>query len=167
GTPGAVWGSYEWSSYVPTYGCGEFMGKTGTLTASVGGIAVSTDTSNIEINVSYPGQTGFCGGYWSPLMVFFDDQRPNFDNSSKFPLNPGGETMWPKADHPGWFVSLDRDGNGLIDKKNELFGENEAEATANGFDALKKLDSNKDGVIDAKDKEFKNLVLWKDKNGDG
>ncbi|MGZ3747003.1 MAG: hypothetical protein ACXWRE_06540 [Pseudobdellovibrionaceae bacterium] len=29
------------------------------------------------------------------------------------------------------------------------------------------MDSNNDGVIDAKDKEFKNLVLWKDKNGDG
>lgn len=165
-TTGPVWGSYGYSSYIPTYGCGEYMGKSGKLTASVGGISVSTDTSNIEINVSYPGQTGFCGGFWSPLMVFEDDQRPNFDNSSKFPLNPGGETMWPKADHPGWFVAYDRDGNGLIDQKNELFGE-EGEKIPNGFEALKALDSNKDGMIDSRDKEFKKLVLWQDKNGDG
>lgn len=163
---GPVWGTYGYSSFIPTYGCGEYMGKSGKLTASVGGISVSTDTSNIEINVSYPGQTGFCGGFWSPLMVFEDDQRPNFDNSSKFPLNPGGETMWPQANHPGWFVAYDRDGNGLIDQKNELFGE-EGEKIANGFEALKALDSNKDGVIDSRDKEFKKLVLWQDKNGDG
>lgn len=164
---GPVWGMYGWSSFTPTYGCGEFMGKTGALTASIGGIAVSTDTSNIEINVSYPGQTGFCGGYWSPLMLFVDDQRPNFDNSSKFPLNPGGETMWPKADHPGWFLALDRDGSGKIDQKNELFGEDTATGVKNGFEALKALDSNHDGVIDARDKDFKKLVLWQDRNGDG
>lgn len=165
-TTGPVWGSYGWSSYMPTYGCGEYMGKTGKLTASVGGISVSADTSNIDINVAFPGQTGFCGGYWSPLMVFEDEKRPSFENSSKFPLNPGGETMWPKADHPGWFVALDRDGNGRIDQKNELFGE-EGEKFANGFETLKVLDSNKDGVIDSKDKDFKKLILWQDKNGDG
>lgn len=165
-TTGPVYGTYGYSSYIPTYGCGEYMGKTGKLTASVGGISVSTDTSNIEINVSYPGQTGFCGGFWSPLMVFEDAQRPNFDNSSKFPLNPGGETMWPQANHAGWFVAYDRDGNGLIDQKNELFGE-QGEKIANGFEALKELDSNKDGMIDSRDKEFKKLVLWQDKNGDG
>ncbi|MGZ3805279.1 MAG: EF-hand domain-containing protein [Pseudobdellovibrionaceae bacterium] len=162
---GPVYGAYGYSSFIPTYNCGNFMGKTGTLSASIGGIAISSDATNIEINVSFPGQTGFCGGFWSPLMVFFDEQRPTFDNSSKFPLNPGGETMWPRADHAGWFLALDRDGNGLIDKKNELFGADDG--VANGFEALKKLDSNNDGVIDAKDKEFKNLVLWKDKNGDG
>jgi hypothetical protein len=166
-TTGPVYGSYGWSSYIPTYGCGDYMGKSGKLTATVGGISVSTDTSSIDINVSYPGQTGFCGGYWSPLMVFLDEQRPVFDNSSDFPLNPGGQTMWPRADHPGWFVALDKDGSGLIDKKNELFGEDEKEAMSNGFEALKKLDSDRNGMIDSRDQEYKNLVLWKDKNGDG
>lgn len=165
-TTGPVYGTYGYSSYTPSYGCGEYMGKTGALTASVGGISVSTDMSNVEINVAFPGQTGFCGGYWSPLMVFEDDQRPKFDNSSKFPLNPGGETMWPNADHPGWFVAYDRDGSGLIDQKNELFGE-AGEKIANGFEALKAFDSNKDGMVDSRDKEFKKLVLWQDKNGDG
>lgn len=162
---GPVWGQYGWSSYVPTYGCGDFMGKNGTVTASVGGIAVSADNSTIEFNVAYPGQTGFCGGYWSPLMVFIDERRPSFENSSKFPLNPGGETMWPQADHAGWFVALDRDGSGTIEHKDELFGE--SKGFANGFEVLKLLDSNNDHAIDGRDKAFKQLLLWKDANGDG
>ena len=35
----------------------------------------------------------------------------------------------------------------------------------NGFENLKELDSNNDDIIDEKDKEFTNLLLWQDKNG--
>lgn len=165
-TPGkAIYGSYGYSSYTPTYACGDYMGKPGVVSASFGGISVSSDKSNIEVNVSFPGETSFCGSYWSPLMVFFNDERPKFNGRSDFPLNPMGQTMWPEAGAPGWFLALDRDGSGKIDQKIELFGD--LEKNSNGFEVLKKLDSNKDGVIDRKDKEFKNLVLWNDKNGDG
>ncbi|MBO9667799.1 MAG: EF-hand domain-containing protein [Bdellovibrio sp.] len=162
---GPVYGQYGWSSQIPTYKCGEFMGKTGDVTASIGGFNVSSDRSIVEIFVSFPGETGFCGGFWSPLMVFFDEQRPRFDNISEFPLNPGGKVAWPEANSPGWFLALDRDDSGKIEKKNELFGD--GAKTRNGFEALKELDSNHDGVIDRKDKQFKKLVLWNDKNGDG
>lgn len=162
---GAVFGEYGYSSYTPTYNCGDYMGKDGVLTASYGGISASADNSNVEIYVSFPGQTGFCGGYWSPLMVFFDEARPRFDNRSDFPLNPGGKTMWPEAGAPGWFVATDRDQSGKIDHKDELFGDNGS--VQNGFEALKKLDSNKDGFISKKDRSYKKLVLWQDKNGDG
>ena len=37
----------------------------------------------------------------------------------------------------------------------------------NGFESLKEFDSNNDGIIDEKDKEFTNLLLWQDKNGNG
>ncbi len=162
---GAVYGSYGYSASQPTYACGSYMGKNGILSASFGGISVSSDNSNVEINVAFPGQTGFCGGYWSPLMVFFDEARPRFDNSSEFPLNPTGKTMWPEANAPGWFVALDRDKSGKIDTKEELFGDNAS--MENGFEVLKKFDSNKDGMIDKRDKDFRKLVLWNDKNGDG
>jgi hypothetical protein len=164
-TGGAVYGAYGHSAHTPTYPCGQYMGKSGIVAASLGGLNVSSDKTAIDVYVSFPGQTGFCGGYWSPLMVFFDEARPKFDNVSNFPLNPMGKTSWPEADHTGYFVALDRDASGAIDKKEELFGDGVVEK--NGFDVLKKLDSNKDGVIDKKDKEFKNLVLWNDKNGDG
>jgi hypothetical protein len=161
----AVYGAYGHSKNTPTYACGQFMGKTGVLSASLGAVSISSDRTNMEINVSFPGQTGFCGGYWSPLMVFFDKQRPDFKNTTTFPLNPTGSTHWPNADHPGWFVGIDREHKGKIEKKDQLFGADEKHS--NGFEVLKKLDSHPDGVIDAKDKDFKNLVLWKDKNGDG
>lgn len=161
----AVYGQYGYSSYTPTRKCGDYMGKDGAITASFGGISVSADKSVVDINVSFPGETGFCGGYWSPLMVFFDDQRPTFNNMSDFPLNPVGKTHWPEANAPGWFVALDRDKSGKIDQKDELFGDNASEV--NGFEVLRAFDSNKDGVIDHRDKDFKKLVMWQDKNGDG
>ena len=37
----------------------------------------------------------------------------------------------------------------------------------NGFESLKEFDSNNDGIIDEKDKEFTNLLLWQDKNFNG
>ncbi|WII71577.1 EF-hand domain-containing protein [Bdellovibrio sp. 22V] len=161
----AVYGAYGYSSYTATTNCGDYMGKNGPLSVTFGGVTISPDKSNVDINVSFPGQTGFCGGYWSPLMVFFDDNRPTFANTTDFPLNPMGRTSWPEANAPGWFVALDRDHSGKIDKKDELFGDNASEE--NGFEVLKKFDSNGDGFIDKKDKEFKKLVLWNDKNGDG
>ncbi|MEK2690512.1 EF-hand domain-containing protein [Bdellovibrio sp. GT3] len=162
---GPVFGDYGWSAKMPTYGCGEFMGQDGLVSATIGGLNVSPDRSIVEIFISYPGETGFCGGFWSPLMVFFDDKLPIFDNVSDFPLNPGGKVFWPRANSPGFFLALDRDKNGIIDKKDELFGDNNSDV--NGFEALKKLDTNKDGVIDSRDQDFKRLVLWNDKNGDG
>lgn len=162
---GAVYGAYGYSSYTPTYPCGKYMGQDGPISATLGGISISSDKSVIELNVSFPGQTGFCGGYWSPLMVFFDEGRPRFDNISEFPLNPTGKTMWPEAKSPGWFVALDRDGSGKIDQKNELFGDNGSQV--NGFEALRSFDSNGDQMIDKKDQQFRNLVLWQDHNGDG
>lgn len=161
---GPVYGTLGYSSRMPTYPCGQFMGKAGPMTASIGGLSVSADKSVLELNVSFPGQTGFCGGYWSPLMVFFDDARPQFTNVSTFPLSPTGRTTWPEANSPGWFVAID-DGTGTITKKDQLFGD--TEKFKNGFEALKALDSNHDGVIDKRDKDFKKLVLWRDVDGDG
>lgn len=161
----AIYGQYGHSAHTPTYNCGDYMGKNGPLSASIGGLSVAPDQSVVEVSVAFPGQTGFCGSYWSPLMLFTTDERPTFKNISSFPLNPLGQTHWPEAKAPGYFVAFDRDKNGLIDQKNELFGD--SENVENGFIALKEFDSNKDGVVDRKDKNFKKLVLWNDLNGDG
>lgn len=62
------------------------------------------------------------------------------------------------------FLAIDRNGNGVIDDGTELFGDQRG--AANGFEELRKLDSNNDGVINALDSGFDQLLLFKD-NGDG
>lgn len=145
--------------------CGMYMGQPGALSGDIGTPVVAADNSAVDITVSFPGQNGFCGGYFSPLMVFMDEKRPGFTGVSDFPLHSFGNTSWPEAGAPGQFVAIDRNGNGKIDKADELFGE--GEKFQNGFEALAALDSNKDGWITSKDKDFKKLVLWNDKNGNG
>lgn len=78
-------------------------------------------------------------------------------------------TGWIKPDD-GWLV-LDRNGNGTIDSGRELFGvdtrKSNGQFAADGFDALKDLDANRDGKIDAADSVFANLRIWCDLNQDG
>jgi len=78
-------------------------------------------------------------------------------------------TGWVKPDD-GWLV-LDRDGNGTIDSGRELFGvdtrKSNGELASDGFDALRDVDTNKDGKIDASDSVFANLRIWRDLNQDG
>ena len=73
------------------------------------------------------------------------------------------------AVNTGWvgpetgILALDANGNGRIDDIAEVFGN----ATTDGFTALKSADDNGDGVIDAKDAVFADLLVWTDTNGDG
>ncbi len=144
---------------------GQYMGRNGVLSASVSKSA-SKDGRQFNIGAHFPGEAGFCGGYFSPLMVFFDDQRPQFTAKVEFPLNPTGQTMWPEAGSPGAFIVFDRDGDGKIQTAEELFGAIEGKYK-NGFESLREFDSNGDGVIDKKDKNFKKLKLWYDRNANG
>ncbi|WII72311.1 EF-hand domain-containing protein [Bdellovibrio sp. 22V] len=143
----------------------EYMGFTGDLSGNVY-TSHSKDGKQYSISAFFPGENGFCGGYFSPLMVFFDDKRPQFNASVDFPLIPGMKTRWPEKGAPGAFIAVDRDGDKKITKAEELFG-NLGDKYKNGFEALREFDSNKDDVIDAKDKEFAKLLLWFDRNGDG
>ena len=160
-----VYGNYGYSSYTPTYPCGSYMGQEGPLSASLQGVNIAGDSSSVEISVAFPGQTGFCGGYYSPLMLFFDDSRPKFSGQSEFQLSMAGKTFWVEAQSPGFFLVYDKNENKKVDGKEELFGDQDG--NKNGFEELKALDSNHDGLISSKDKAWKKLYLWNDKNGDG
>lgn len=70
------------------------------------------------------------------------------------------------------FLVRDANGNGVVDGVGELFGNrtrgtNGLMDSENGFEALAQYDTNKDGVIDAKDEVWSSLGLWFDKNHDG
>ncbi|WP_347506175.1 hypothetical protein [Pseudomonas anguilliseptica] len=78
-------------------------------------------------------------------------------------------TGWVKGDDG--FLVLDRNGNGSIDTGAELFGVDTVKANgqkaSNGFDALRDLDGNADGVFDDQDEQFANVRVWQDLNQDG
>jgi len=118
--------------------------------------------------VKFPGMEGFCGGYYSPLMLFFDQKLPQFSGVSLFPLygvEPGTRINWPEPKASGYFLAHLKKGETKVKSYHQIFGK-DAEHE-NGFEALKIHDKNGDNVIDSKDAIFKELVLWNDANGDG
>ena len=120
----------------------------------------------LEVKAAFLGGNQFCGSYYSPIMLFFDDQLPQFAGSSSFPLVDGVKIIyWPEAKAPGYFLAIDEFDTGRITSNKQLFGE--GADYKNGFESLMRYDSNKDGVIDSKDKMFSKLVLWRDIDGNG
>lgn len=151
----------------------QYMGWNGPLTSSVRWY-VAENGQTATVYASFPGQNGFCGGYFSPLMLKFKspDVVPKVAALSKFPLyehdikNPP-RISWPSFDKDEdiYFLAVDKNGNGKVDSGSELFGD--INGYPDGFANLAVYDENKDGVIDAKDSVFEKLVLWKDSNHDG
>jgi hypothetical protein len=167
-------------SEAPTGYGGGYFGSVGPLSSQIKWYT-SVDGKTIDVYASFPGaaapgqravyegetRTGFCGAFYSPLMLFFDDELPDFSGSSRFSLHKDqtGKIYWPEANSPGYFLVLDEKNDSKIIDGNQLFGDNEK--FENGFANLSSHDLNKDQIIDAKDKVFKKLKLWQDKNGDG
>lgn len=73
------------------------------------------------------------------------------------------------AEISGWvnpddgFLAIDLDGDGAITNHSELFGS----VTEDGFTALSIYDTNLDGIIDANDAQFTDLLVWQDANQNG
>lgn len=106
----------------------------------------------------------------SPLVIDVDGDGIELialeDSRAMFDLNMDGF-----AEHTGWvapddaLLAWDRNGNGIIEDKSELFGDRDG--FADGFASLAELDSDGNGVIDANDAAWSELSLWFDRNGDG
>lgn len=78
-------------------------------------------------------------------------------------------TAWAGSDDG--FLVRDLNGNGRIDNGREMFGNhtllgNGGSAT-NGFEALRDIDGNQDGRLDANDAAFAQLRIWRDANSNG
>ncbi|MNJ93274.1 hypothetical protein D3C87_109530 [compost metagenome] len=156
---------------VTTPTAGQYVGMDGPLSANLSWYA-SENGKYITIYASFPGENKNCGGYYSPLMLSFDDAVPSLENSTQFLLNKedrkSGTKLkysWPSFKGETYFLALDLNKNGKIDGGHELFGD--INGYQNGFENLALYDENKDGVIDKNDKVFNQLVLWRDVNGDG
>ena len=111
--------------------------------------------------------------WYSPLVFDLDGdgmELTSNEDGTVFDLDGDGKkdkTAWTKSGQgfDDAFLVLDRDGNGSIDSGKELFGDQHG--AANGYEELAKLDSNKDGKIDANDTAYTELKLWADMDGDG
>ncbi len=122
----------------------------------------------------------------SPIIV--DSRRngyslTNVDNGVYFDLDADGIpelVSWTDRDSDDEFLAMDRNGNGKIDDGSELFGDHTPAypvgplvTTANGFEALKFLQSpsygtsRADDLIDGRDVPFRRLLLWHDANHNG
>lgn len=120
----------------------------------------------VFIKAEFPGQDGFCGGFHSPLMLFFDDKQPTFSGKSAFLLRDSSKklTFWPEKNHPGFFLVYFNETDHKLQNP-ILFSANSMHQ--NGFKNLAVFDENKDNFIDEKDFIFSKLYLWNDENGDG
>jgi Ca2+-binding RTX toxin-like protein len=113
----------------------------------------------------------------SPLIFDMDGdgveiQQLQADSKVRFDLDADGmrtQMAWANADDA--LLTWDRDGNGLIDNGQELFGDHtllaNGKRATDGYAALADLDTNHDGRIDKLDQHFTDLRLWQDANQDG
>jgi hypothetical protein len=114
---------------------------------------------------------------YSPLVLDLDDDgvAPTGPGAVTFDLLGQGpvRTGWIEGDDA--LLTLDRDGNGLVDDGTELFGEGtrlNGVPARDGFQALAALDEpaaggNGNGVLEDEDLMFGALRVWTDRNVDG
>lgn len=151
-------------------GCTPGDRGTCTYSASSGGMAATT--------CELVGEEEPCTTRWNtwgcntPLLLSFDGAPVEFvaDDKHGFTLNATGSqvTDWPSARTP--WLALDRDNNGRIDDGSELFGSmtlrGNGTRAANGFEALRELDTDGDGRVTQADPAFARLLVWTDRDGD-
>ena len=111
----------------------------------------------------------------SPIVLDLNGngvQTISYSAGVKFDLNAQGQAI-----QTGWVSSgdgllvMDRNHDGIINNGSELFGSsttlaNGTKAT-DGYQALRELDTDHDGVIDKNDAAFNDLSVWVDANSDG
>lgn len=110
-----------------------------------------------------------------PLIIDFGAEGIELkalEHGVNFDLDNNGfaeKTAWIGTEDA--FLALDRNGNGKIDNGGELFGDQvilkDGSKSVSGFEALKELDDNGDGMIDSDDADFDRLLIWTDKNHNG
>jgi hypothetical protein len=123
-----------------------------------------------------PGVDPHCG-ITSPIVINLDNGTYELTGAKSpvlFDITGTGTKLpigWTAPGTNQAFLWMDRDHDGVVSGGAELFGtatvlENGHRA-ANGFEALREFDTNGDGVIDANDPVWPQLLLWTDRNHDG
>jgi hypothetical protein len=124
----------------------------------------------------------------SPIIIDTSGQGyhlTSVEDGVLFDLDGDGQAeqvSWTRRGVENAFLAFDRNGNGIVDDGTELFGSytpaypnGDKRITApNGFEALRFVESPSygattvaDGMIDARDAIFEQLLLWTDRNHNG
>ncbi|MEA3015542.1 MAG: large repetitive protein, partial [Sphingomonadales bacterium] len=142
-----------------------------TLTITATSFASETNTTQTTAAKSV-SITVLAGTGSDPLVFDLGGDGVSFltaDAGVTFDLDGDGT-----AEATGWLTAgdgllvLDLDGSGAIEDGTEVLSETFLGLDfANSLDALRFLDDNEDGVIDAGDEAYSTLRLWADADGDG
>jgi hypothetical protein len=127
-------------------------------------------------NLNLQTDPEICDKQYSPLILDLTGQGftlSGLNNPVSFDLNATGTpvfTGWTAAKNVAFLVR-DLNHNGKIDNGRELFGSatvlSNGMLAANGFEALKDLDSNNDGYFSPLDVAWPQVQLWIDYNHNG
>ncbi|WP_295409661.1 hypothetical protein [uncultured Thiocystis sp.] len=141
-------------------------------TTQLGVLMGSVTTAQVSIGSLNTAQLAALA---SPIMLDLDR-----DGIETLSLNPGVQfdlRATGQATRNGWvgpddgLLVRDLNDNGRIDDGTELFGTAtrlaNGEKGAEGYVALRELDSNGDGAITAADEAWSELKVWQDSNSDG
>jgi hypothetical protein len=117
---------------------------------------------------------GACG---SPILLNLDNSSYDLtgvDDTVRFDLDADGtaeSTTWSAAKKQIAFLARDINGDGVVSNGRELFGNftvrRDGTLSNDGFEALRDLDDDNNGLISSADALWADLILWVDANHNG
>ena len=144
------------------------LGLLGQSGGSSGGTQIQASSFSFQLEFSFESIEVTQVQQADPIVLDLDDdgfEITHHADGARFDLRGDGKlasTAFIKGGDA--FLAIDRNNNGQIDSGKELFGDQHG--AANGFEELRKLDSNGDSVIDSNDNDFAKLLVFRD-NGNG